>query len=262
MEIEELNSRLRRLAICSFGFFASVARADPEIMVHEADLADRGEVVATLHANHTLRGSKIGNDGAWPVHRLTYLMAEFATGLAPGWEAGVHLPVMRGGVDGETSNSGAWGASAIMFRLKHIRHAGSGWFYGFNGEYDINAGRYLSDPRSAEFRGIVGFDGESVRVTANPHLIWGWGHSGRSGSPDLNLDLKALYKVSQCFAWGAEAYTDGGRIDRLRPGEGDRTLYLVSEFQTRLGALHFGVGQGFKNTPERYLLKGVWSASF
>lgn len=87
-----MNSRLRRLAICSFGFFASVAHADPEIMVHEADLADRGEVVATLHANHTLRGSKIGNDGAWPVHRLTYLMAEFATGLAPGWEAGVHLP--------------------------------------------------------------------------------------------------------------------------------------------------------------------------
>jgi len=26
--------------------------------------------------------------------------------------------------------------------------------------------------------------------------------------------------------------------------------------------VHLGVGQGFKETPERYLLKGVWSASF
>mgnify|MGYP003419639337 FL=1 len=243
------------------GCTALVAHADPEIMVHEADLAERGEVVATLHANHTWRGSRAKDDGTWPAHRLTYLMAEFATGLAPGWEAGVHLPVMRGGVDGETSNNGAWGASAIMFRLKHIRQAGGGWFYGFNAEYDINAGRYVGDTRSAEFRGIVGLDSERFRVTANPHLIWGWGHSGRERAPDIHLDLHALHKVSETFAWGAEAYTDGGRLGRLRPGEGDRTLYLVTEFETRVGAVHLGVGQGFKETPARYPLKGVWSAS-
>ena len=238
-----------------------LAWADPEIMVHEGDLAEGGEVVASLHANTTLKGRRTSEGRTWPVHRLTYLMAEFATGLAPGWEAGVHLPVMRSGVDGPNSNNGAWGGSAIMFRLKHIRDAGQ-WFYGFNAEYDINAGRYVGDTRSAEFRGIVGIDGERFRVTANPHLIWGWGHSGRERSPDLNLDLKALHKVSETFAWGAEAYTDGGRLGRLRPGEGDRTLYLVTEFETRIGAVHLGVGQGFKETPERYLLKGVWSARF
>ena len=51
-------------------------------------------------------------------------------------------------------------------------------------------------------------------------------------------------------------------MNRLRPGEGDRTVYLVTEFETALGAVHLGIGQGFKETPERYLLKGVWSASF
>jgi hypothetical protein len=244
------------------GCLPGMAAADPEIMVHEADLADRGELVASIHANHAWHGQRRSDDGTWPAHRLTYLMAEFATGLAPGWEAGLHLPVMRGGVDSEVSDNGAWGASAIMFRLKHIRQAGEGWFYGFNAEYDINARRYVRDPRGAEFRGIVGFDGERVRLTANPHLMWGWGREGSPRSPDLNLDLKALYKVSEAFAWGVEAYTDGGRVNRLRPGEGDRTVYLVTEFETRAGAVHLGVGQGFKETPERYLLKGVWTTRF
>ncbi len=244
------------------GACTSGAMADPEIMVHEADLADRGELVASLHANHAWQGRRISDDGTWPAHRLTYIMAEFATGLAPGWEAGVHLPVMRGGVDGVSSDNGAWGASAIMFRLKHIRRASENGFYGFNAEYDINASRYVRDPRGAEFRGIVGFDGERVRITANPHLMWGWGREGIPRSPDLNLDLKALYKVSENLAWGVEAYTDGGRVNRLQPGDGDRTIYLVSEFETRIGAIHVGLGQGFKDTPERYLLKSVWTTRF
>lgn len=134
--------------------------------------------------------------------------------------------------------------------------------YGFNAEYDINASRYVSEPRSAEFRGIVGYDAERFRLTANPHLIWGWGRSGAERSPDLNLDLKALHKAGERLAWGVEAYTDGGRVNRLRPGAGDRTVYLVTEFETALGALHLGIGQGFKETPERYLLKGVWSTRF
>ena len=252
-----LLRRCRLLLCCLPG----LAWADPEIMVHEADLAGRGELVATLHANTTLKGRRTADERVWPVHRLTYLMAEFATGLGPGWEAGLHLPVMRSGVDGPNSNNGAWGGSAIMFRLKHIRDAGQ-WFYGFNAEYDINASRYVSEPRSAEFRGIVGYDAERFRLTANPHLIWGWGRSGAERSPDLNLDLKALRKAGERLAWGVEAYTDGGRVNRLRPGAGDRTVYLVTEFETALGALHLGIGQGFKETPERYLLKGVWSTRF
>lgn len=252
-----------RLSLTLFALgWSHIVCADPEIMVHEADIAAQGELVTSIHFNHAWRGRKTSDDGTWPAHRLTYAMAEFATGLLPGWEAGVHLPVMRGGVDGENSDNGAWGYSAIMFRLKHIRVREDGWFYGFNAEYDINARRYVRDPRGAEFRGIVGFDAPRFRITANPHLMWGWGQPDSPRSPDLNLDLKGLLKWSDAFAWGVEAYTDGGRVNQLRPGEGDRTLYLVAEFETHVGAIHVGIGQGFKETPERYLLKGVWTARF
>lgn len=238
------------------------SHADPEIMVHEGDLARPGEVAATLHANYTPRGDQRRDDGTWPSHRLISLMPEFATGLAPGWEVGIHLPFMRAGVDGDSARRGAWGSSAVMVRLKHVRQHGKGVFWGFNAEYDLNAGRYLATPRGAEFRGIVGWDAAFFRLTANPHLIWAYGGSEASQVPDFNVDWKILHKASADFAWGIELYTDWGKVDDLRPGAGDRTLYLIAETRSRLGALHFGFGRGFKETPEHTVVKAVWATTF
>ena len=240
----------------------SLCHADPEIMVHEGDLSERGEMAATLHTNYTPRGDKVRDDGTWPTLRLSSLMAEFATGIAPGWEVGVHLPFMRAGVDSETSHRGDWGASAVMFRIKHVRHAENGLFWGFNAEYDINAKRYVADPRSIEFRGIVGFDAEHFRLTANPHLIWGFGRSDASHVADFNVDWKALHKLGKRFAWGAELYTDWGKVNELNPGRGDRTLYLVAETETSFGSVHLGLGRGFQGTPEHTIVKAVWATKF
>lgn len=238
------------------------AWADPEIMVHENDLTERGEVVATLHANHSLRGDQVREPGSWPADKLTFLMAEFATGIAPGWEVGIHLPIMRAGVAGEDARAGEWGGSAVMFRLKHITELDNGFFYGFNSEYDINAKRYVNDPRSIEFRGIVGYDAEHFRFTVNPHLIWGYGRAGMDHRPDFNVDWKLLHKLRKDYAWGVELYGDGGKWNDLQPGAGDRTLYLVSESETRWGSWHIGVGRGFKETPERTIIKAVLSTAF
>lgn len=255
------KGRERLLAAAMLGV-ASLCHADPEIMIHEGELAERGEWVATLHSNYTPRGDMVRDDGTWPTHRLTSLMAEFATGIAPGWEVGIHLPFMRAGVDSETSRRGDWGASALMFRIKHVQHAENGLFWGFNTEYDINAKRYVADPRSIEFRGIIGLDAEHFRLTANPHLIWGFGRNDASHAPDFNVDWKALHKLNPRFAWGAELYTDWGKLGDLQPGRGDRTLYLVAETETSFGSLHLGVGRGFLATPERTIVKAVWATTF
>ena len=92
------------------GCTAVVARADSEIMVHEANLAERGEVVATLHANHTWRGSKMKDEGAWSGHRL---MAKCRT-------AGRGAP--RRSCSASSTSGGPAGG------------------YGLNVEYDIKAG--------------------------------------------------------------------------------------------------------------------------
>ena len=257
-----MKALLRRVSLAFLLGQSLAVLADPEIMVHEGDLSARGEVAATLHANYTPRGDKVRDDGTWPTHHLGALMAEFATGIAPGWEVGVHLPVMRAGVHSDNARPGEWGASAVMFRIKHIHQETNGVFWGFNAEYDINARRYVADPRSIEFRAIVGWDSEHFRLTANPHLIWGFQHLDALKTPDFNVDLKALHKLRPGFSWGGEVYTDWGRADHLQPGRGDRTLYGVAEWDSGWGTLHLGIGRGFKETPEHTVLKAVWSTRF
>lgn len=263
MLIHPKPHRMRTPLFAAFlALAAGAARADPEIMVHQNDLAGRGEVTATLHANITPRGDRARSDGTWGTHRLASVMAELATGLAPGWEAGVHLPFMRAGTTHGSARKGELGASALMLRIKHVRELGDGLYWGFNGEYDVNASRYVAEPRSIELRGIVGHKGEILHLTANPHLIWGLGGGRASEPPAFNVDWKATVRHTPALAWGVELYTDWGRVNRPRPGQGDRTLYLVLETETPYGTVHLGLGRGFKDTPERQIFKLVWSTAF
>ena len=258
--------RLARQLACALGLgslaFAATA-TDPEIMVHENDLAERGEVVAKLHANYTFRGSKETGNTTWPSDKLTNLMAEFATGLGPGWEAGIHLPIMRAGINSESSSAGGWGSSGVMLRIKHISAWESGLFLGFNAEYDVYAQRFAYDNRSIEFRGIVGIDTEDYRLTLNPALMWGIGSRVADHAPSFTLSGKALYKCDERWGIGAEVYSNWGAANNMLPGDGDRLAYAVAEWTPDdTQSLHFGIGRGFKNTPEREIVKLVWSTHF
>lgn len=237
------------------------AKADPEIMVHQYDVASRGTIVSSLHANYVARGHTESQDAAWPLDNLTSLMAEFATGIAPNWEVGVHLAGMRAGRSSEASPSGEWGSSALIFRLKYAQLMDSGFFFGGNVEYGLNARRYISDGRNAELRGIFGYENQLLKLTLNPLLVKALS-SGADPALDFNMDFKVLHKLSKGLAWGAELYTDWGKLNALNPGSGDRTVYLVAEFDALDHSLHVGIGSGFKETPEHLILKAVWSRSF
>jgi hypothetical protein len=237
------------------------SKADPEIMVHQYDVASRGAIVSSLHVNYMANGHRESQDAAWPLDNLGSLMAEFATGLAHNWEVGIHLASMRAGRDSENSQSGHWGSSALIFRLKYAQLMESGFFFGGNVEYGLNARRYVPDGRTAELRGIFGFECDSLKLTINPLLVTPLS-SGADSAVDFNLDFKALHKLRKGFAWGGELYTDWGELSSLNPGAGDRIIYLVGEFDAADHSLHLGIGRGFKETPENFVLKAVWSRSF
>lgn len=257
------NLKKLALGLCSTALVTSAFATDPEIMVHEADLADKGEIVTTIHANYTPRGGKDTGDSTWPSHRQANLMAEFATGLAPGWEVGLHLPFRRAGIDSPSSSEGAWGSSGVMLRLKHITELESGLFLGFNAEYDGFARRFDTASRGIEFRGIIGYDTPRYRITFNPTFAWSYGRETTDHKADFSLDGKFLYKVSDKLAYGVEAYTDWGRYDALHAGQASRVIYLISEFEIgKDQALHVGIGKGYRDADEQTVLKAVWSTSF
>jgi hypothetical protein len=256
------DSGLKRylIFVCLIGLVANT-RADPEIMVHQYDVASRGTIVASLHANYVANGQRESQDTAWPLDSLGSLMAEFATGLAPNWEVGIHLAGMRAGRNSENSQSSQWGSSALIVRLKYAQLMESGFFFGANVEYGFNAQRYIPDGRTAELRGILGFESDSLKLTINPLLVKALS-SNDDSDVDFNMDFKALHKLRKGFAWGCEMYTDWGKLNSLNPGDGDRIIYLVGEFDATDHSFHFGIGRGFKETPEHVVLKAVWSRSF
>lgn len=255
--------RLVSLAVLACVGSASVWATDPEIMLHENDTAERGELVTSMHANYTTRGSRSSGDSTWPDQRQTNVMAEFATGIAPGWEAGIHLPIRRSGIDSDSSRSGAWGASGVMLRLKHVTKLENGFFYGFNNEYDFFAKRFDSAPRGLEFRGILGRETDHYRMTLNPVLARGLGGDADSSKFEFRLDGKIVRKFGDEMAFGVEAYTRWGKLGDLHPGTKDRIFYLVGEFELPGdSALHVGVGQGSRDSAEKTVFKAVWSTSF
>lgn len=266
MPIRPANTPGIQASACMLALLAFAGNAlatDPEIMVHENDIAERGELVATLHANYTARGSRQSGDTTWPSDKLTNLMAEFATGIAPTWEVGIHLPIMRAGVNSESSTAGSWGSSGVMLRLKHIQEWENGLFLGFNAEYDVYAQRYATDNRSIELRGILGLDAEHYRLTLNPALMWGLGSRVDEHAPNFSLSGKALYKYTGQWGFGAELYSNWGATNNLLPGDGDRLAYLIGEWSPdERHSLHFGIGKGLKNTPEREIIKLVWTSCF
>ncbi|SDI39723.1 hypothetical protein SAMN05660652_03345 [Propionivibrio dicarboxylicus] len=260
LTVRHLVRGLAALALMASG----VAMAtDPEIMLHENDTAEKGELVASLHSNYTVRGIKATDDGTWPEQRQTNLMAEFATGLGPGWEVGIHLPIRRAGIDSESSRSGAWGASGVMLRIKHVTKLENGFFYGFNNEYDTFARRFDSAPRGLEFRGIVGRETDNYRMTLNPVLARGLGGDEESSKYEFRLDAKVVRKISESMALGMETYTRWGKLGDLHPGSRDRVFYLVGEFELPgESSLHVGIGHGDRDAPEKAVIKAVWSTAF
>ena len=82
--------------------------------------------------------------------------------------------------------------------------------------------------------------------------------AGRPSSVLVSVDLPAPDEPSSTRGTWKRLFGADSLAEFATSLEGsDRT-----EFETALGALHLGIGQGFKETPERYLLKGVWSTRF
>jgi hypothetical protein len=237
-----------------------LAHAEAEIWVHDNELSKQGKVDFTLHANHRYKGARDVEDGVWPAHHQSFLMAEFATGLTPNWELGLHLPFVRNGIDHETAKKGDWGATGAILRLKTIREHESGFFYGFNAEYGVNAKRVSTARHSSEFRGIVGYEQEHYKLVANPTLVWDWGEAAKR--PDLNVDFKALHKINEHQAWGIESYTSWGRYNHLKVADGERVIFLVGEFKLTHDWLQLGIGQGYKHAPEQKVVKMMWHTEF
>ena len=137
-----------------------------EIQVYTDDLEAPGERGVELHVNTTPSGrTRPAYPGeVVPQHALR-ITPEVSWGLAPNWDAGIYLPIVR-------SAEGADFFAGPRFRLKWLPlrppEGGSGAFAGINWELSFVQQRFEEARRTTEIRPILGFRSQAWLFSFNP----------------------------------------------------------------------------------------------
>ena len=236
---------------------AAVAVPD-EVGVYIDEVSKPGQYGLELHLNRSIKGVQTpGYPGQMPPHHVTQVTPEFFYGISNELEAGLYLPVAF-------SPSGNAYLNGLRLRLKYLapRQEGEAFFWGLNGEAGYAALRTSESTAIAELRPIVGYHGKDWLVSFNPILKMALSNNV-SRQPQFEPALKLTHRVAEGVQAGAEYYGEYGPLRRFVPAnERSHMLYAVADIERKDFDINLGVGRGFVNASDRWVIKGVVSLPF
>lgn len=251
---------LLRLATATVLAAASAAAfaAPDEIQVYTQETDEPGEFGLEMHVNYVPQGRK---EATFPgemksEHRLQ-LTPEFSYGLTKTLEAGLYLPFAL-------SDDGQFFGNGIRFRLKYIapRADGEHLFWGLNGELGHSAKRISEAANGLEIRPIIGYLDEQWLLSFNP--IFNMDLSDKvSRQPRFEPALKITHAVVPGWRAGLEYYGEYGPLTHMLPrDERSHSLYGVVDVALGDFDMNFGVGRGYTNAEDRWVVKAIFAIPF
>ena len=236
---------------------AALAAPD-EIQVYTEQLNDPGEFGVELHINHVARGAKTAAyPGEVPSHHLLQVTPEFSYGITRTLEAGLYLPVALG-PEGSLYQNGA------RLRLKYIapRNEGDPFFWGINTELGFFSRRVSESRWAMELRPIIGYRGRDWLISFNPVVDMDLS-SNVSRRPTFVPGLKVGRQTTPGVWLGFEYYGDYGPVSQLLPhSERSHYLYAVADIEMKGFDLNFGIGRGFVNAGDAWVIKAIVTLPF
>jgi hypothetical protein len=186
-----------------------------------------------------------------PQHALR-ITPEVSWGLAPNWDAGIYLPIVR-------SAEGADFFAGPRFRLKWLPlrppEGGSGAFAGINWELSFVQQRFEEARRTTEIRPILGFRSQAWLFSFNPIVTADLGGADK-GVLMFAPAAKLSRSLSHGTTLGAEYYSELGRLSHFAPrAEQSHTLFAVVDTQH----VNFGIGRGLTGASDRWTIKAIFS---
>ena len=111
----------------------------------------------------------------------------------------------------------------------------------------------------AEIKAILGYRLGRWTLATNPEI--GFKVSGRGPSqPDLAFKAKAAYRIDQNYSIGIEHYGELGQLRHIGPlNQNSQQTFAVVDFKTREFDFNIGIGRGWNDFSERWVLKTVVS---
>jgi hypothetical protein len=149
-------------------------------------------------------------------------------------------------------------------RLKYIasRNEGDALFWGLNGEMGHAVLRASESASVFELRPIVGYRANDWLVSFNPILKMGLS-ANVSRQPSFEPSLKLSKRVAEGVHTGAEYFGEYGPLRRFVPSsERSHMLYAVIDVEKKGYDINLGVGRGFVNASDRWVIKAVVAKAF
>ena len=240
------------LAICAIRGVEAFAAPD-EIEVYADDLNAPGEFGLEQHLNYVIKGTQTPDyPGQMTTQHVLQLTPEFSYGLTGNLEAGLYVPFA-------ITPGGYTFLNALRVRLKYIapRREDENLFYGMNVEVSRDSIRTSDSISEVEIRPIIGYRDVKWLASFNPILNTGL---AANVSHELQFEpaLKLLHSMAKDVYGGFEYYGSYGPISHLLPGsQRAHTVYAVADVGTLGFDINFGIGRGFVNATDSWVMKAI-----
>ncbi len=250
--------RYAALILLMFGCEAKVYAAPDEIQVYTDDMNEPGQAGVEIHLNYVPDGSRIvEHSGAIASHHRFQATPEFSYGITKEWEAGMYVPTAI------AADGGAY-ANGLRLRMKYIRQQpeGSAWFWGLNTEFGYTAPRVTDSPWAMEIRPIIGLRMARWMLAFNPIIDVPLSNGGFHGAA-FEPSVKVMREITRGVEVGLEHYSGLGPLRNLQGWRGqDHTVYAVADMQFKAFELNVGLGRGYHNAADDWVMKAIVALPF
>lgn len=229
--------------------------APDEIQVYTEEMNDPGKFGLEQHVNYTIKGQQTPDyPGQMAAHHVTQLTPEFSYGITKNLEAGFYVPF-------SIAPSGTSYLNGLRLRLKYIepRQHDENLFYGLNVELGRASLRTSDSISGLELRPIIGYRDAMWLVSFNPILNIGLA-ANVSHQAQFEPALKLTHHVTEEVRGGIEYYGTYGSLSHLlTANQRGHTVYAVFDAETRGFDINFGIGRGFVNAGDKWVVKTIFA---
>ena len=225
--------------------------APNEIKVFTDEIAAYGEQTLETHVNKASRTGPAADNRVSPLQ----VMPEYSYGIWRNWEFSLQLPVAS---QQERLRTNGY-RTELQYVAPHNEY--EGFYWGMNVEL-ANLDRN-GEPRvwNLEFQPILGYRAERWHFAANPGLTRAL--SGVERRTNFEPAAKAAYRAFGKNYFGLEYYVEAGPIQRLLPNsQRSQVIYFAWDGKIGKSDVNIGIGRGFTDVSDRWVLKTVFEFSF
>jgi hypothetical protein len=234
----------------------TLAPADDEIQIYNAQIAAVGQWTIEQHLNYAIDGRKQPDfpGGLVPNHTVNGT-PELAYGLADWWEIGFYAPFA-------ISGSGAFLSNGAKIRNLFVSpHAAErNFFYGVNFEFSYETPSFSQTHYGLEIRPIIGMRNSDWVFIVNPIVDIGLGALGEA---DFLPAARLARNLGENRFVGVEYYTDLGEIGDFLPLEQQRQqIFGVTDFKLGVFDIELGLGYGLTSGSDHLIAKAIIGYDF